>query len=363
MDKIEDRAKFTYIRYANCWEDAEILCEALQAKESKRFLSIASAGDNSLSLLSYGAEVIAVDLNPSQLACVELRTVLINKLDYNDFLAFLGIKHANNRLSTFDKLKTELNGSALDFWEKHRDLIETGVIHGGKFEKYFHYFRKLVTNLIHSKKTVDELLGEKSKDERIKFYSAKWANRRWHWLFKIFCSKFVMGRMGRDPEFFRYVDIPVAENILHRVKYALTELETHQNPYLDYILTGNFTNSLPHYLKEDNFNKIKRNLNKLILYHGTIHEAAQRFGSEKYDGYNLSDIFEYLDESTCRDIYQALIEVSRPQARFAYWNMLVPRRCPKDLGDQVVYKEDLSRKLFAKDKAFFYSNFIVDELK
>ena len=38
---------FQFIRYANCWEDADILSEALDVAENKKFLSIASAGDNS----------------------------------------------------------------------------------------------------------------------------------------------------------------------------------------------------------------------------------------------------------------------------------------------------------------------------
>ena len=55
MDRIENRAEFTYIRYANCWEDTEVLCEALIPGYGKRILSIASAGDNSLALISHGA--------------------------------------------------------------------------------------------------------------------------------------------------------------------------------------------------------------------------------------------------------------------------------------------------------------------
>ena len=31
-DRIEDRARFDRIRYANCWEDADILLEAMAIK-------------------------------------------------------------------------------------------------------------------------------------------------------------------------------------------------------------------------------------------------------------------------------------------------------------------------------------------
>ena len=70
---IKDRADFGLVRYANCWEDADILCNALEPAEGKRFLSVASAGDNSFSLIAGGATVVAADLSLAQLACVELR--------------------------------------------------------------------------------------------------------------------------------------------------------------------------------------------------------------------------------------------------------------------------------------------------
>ena len=46
--EIQERAKFNKIRYANCWEDPELLLEVFDS--GKKILSIASAGDNSLSL-------------------------------------------------------------------------------------------------------------------------------------------------------------------------------------------------------------------------------------------------------------------------------------------------------------------------
>ena len=170
-----------------------------------------------------------------------------------------------------------------------------------------------------------------------------------------------MGKMGRDPEFFRYVETPVSTRILTRAKYALSELPTHNNPYLAYILTGNFTTSIPHYLQPDNFKKIKGSLDNLILFEGTIQDAASQFGDKGFDGFNLSDIFEYLDVPTCKIIFEKLLDKSRGKARFAYWNMLAPRILSQHF-DEVKYLEDFSWKLFAMDKAFFYSNFIVEEI-
>ena len=63
MASIEERARFDYVRYANCWEDSRILNEALQPASDKRILSICSAGDNSLHLLASGAEVVSLPIS------------------------------------------------------------------------------------------------------------------------------------------------------------------------------------------------------------------------------------------------------------------------------------------------------------
>jgi S-adenosylmethionine:diacylglycerol 3-amino-3-carboxypropyl transferase len=40
------------IRYAQCWEDADVLLEALDIQPGQSCLSIASAGDNTLAMLA-----------------------------------------------------------------------------------------------------------------------------------------------------------------------------------------------------------------------------------------------------------------------------------------------------------------------
>ncbi|MBU0479714.1 MAG: BtaA family protein [Proteobacteria bacterium] len=362
MDKIENRADFSYIRYANCWEDTEILCRALEPAPGKRFLSIASAGDNSLGLLAEGAEVVATDLNLSQLACVDLRKEAIRKLSHADCLSFFGITSSDDRLQIYGDLRDALADDSAVFWDAHSNEIRDGFIHFGKFERYFQTFRRKILSLIHNREMIATLLTEKTREKRHQFYEKDWANFRWHLLFKIFFSKFVMGRSGRDPEFFRYVEVPVSESILSRTKYALTELETHNNPYLAYILTGNFTGCLPYYLQAEIFEKIKANIDNLTLYLGPVQDGAREQGNRKFDGFNLSDIFEYLDKETCSQLYRILLDHASSGARLAYWNMLVPRECPTELKEKITPKTDLARELFAIDKAFFYSNFIIEEV-
>jgi S-adenosylmethionine-diacylglycerol 3-amino-3-carboxypropyl transferase len=360
---IRERADFGLIRYASCWEDADVLCAALQPAAGKRILSIASAGDNALALVAEGAEVVAVDLSPAQLACVELRCAGFRRLAHEELLGFLGVAPAADRAATYARLRADLSGGAAAFWDAHPDWIRRGAVHAGRFERYFEIFRTRVLPLIHGRRAVLELLREKGRDEREAFYAGRWDNRRWRWLFRLFFGRFAMGRLGRDPEFFRYVEGSVAERILARTRHALTALPTHSNPYLRSILTGSFAPALPRYLRPENHARVRAGLARLALVRGSVEEAAaEHAGARGFDGFNLSDIFEYLDPGTCRAIYGELLRFARPGARLAYWNMLVPRRAPPEHAGRVRHLAELSRDLLEQDRAFFYSAFVVEEV-
>jgi S-adenosylmethionine-diacylglycerol 3-amino-3-carboxypropyl transferase len=356
-----ERADFSGIRYAQCWEDADVLLEALEPGPGKRCLSIASAGDNTLALLAHGPQrVIAIDLSPAQLACLELRVAAYRALQHQDLLALIGsIPHSNRRL-LFEACRPHLSGASLRFWLDHSTLIDAGIGSGGKFERYFATFRRRILPLVHTRARVRELLQPRSREERIALYS-RWNTLRWKLLFRIFFSRRVMGRMGRDPEFFRYVEGSVADRVLARTQYAMTELAPAENPYLQWILTGEHNGVLPFALREENFEPIRRNLDALEWRCCALEEALD--GAEKFDCFNLSDIFEYMSLQACEQLLRLIVGSSRSGARLAYWNMLAPRCRPESMAALLGPLPELSASLFKKDKAFFYSAFVVEEVR
>src|SRR5512139_904038 len=79
--EITSWVEMSQLRYAQCWEDADVLLEALAVRPGDVCLSIGSAGDNTLALLiRQPACVIAVDVNPAQIACLELRVAAYRRL-------------------------------------------------------------------------------------------------------------------------------------------------------------------------------------------------------------------------------------------------------------------------------------------
>ena len=359
---IERRARFDIIRYAGCWEDADILLQGLQAREGGAYLSIASAGDNSLSLLSRApALVLAIDINPVQLACVEIRKAAFKRLTYEELLAFVGVTATDSRLKLYARLADAMPAAAQEFWQRHADLVNGGIIHAGKFEGYFRLFRTFVLPLIHNRRRVRQLLDADSLEAQRQFYDKSWNNLRWRLLFSLFFSRSMMGRLGRDPEFFKYIEGDVASRIFQRAEYALTRIPTRTNPYLEYILTGNFQRALPHYLRRENFEAIRDNLDKLVVFKGNLQEALAREAQRKFDGFNLSDIFEYMSPAQYRSEMEGLLAQAAPGSRLVYWNMLADRKRVDGLEARLKFIDDAADALFKQDKAFFYKALVIAE--
>jgi len=352
MKKEFKHTNHSYLRYANCWEDADVLLSALNIQNSDCVISIASAGDNTFSMLSKSPQkVVAVDVNEVQLFLVELKKVCFQYLNYADFIAFLGFKPSQNRLAIFESIKSNLSTKALKYWDANTQLIKEGVIHQGKFENYFKLFRSKIIPLVHTKKRVTELLVNKSNQAQLEFYNNKWNTWRWRLLFKLFFSKVVMAKFGRDKSLFNEVEVNVKEFIFTQAEKEVSTTKCQSNYFLEYILTREFKQQLPHYARPENFESIKANCHKLELKLGLIEDVL--IENEKFDKYNLSNIFEYINTNEFKIIANKLKESANSNALFLNWSLMVPRQL-STVNDS--FKTIDTNKLKALDKVFFYND-------
>lgn len=344
-----------YIRYANCWEDADLLLQSLGIEGGDKVLSVGSAGDNSFSLLTGDPEVVvAVDINPIQLNLIELKKAAFKGLEYQEFLAFLGFIESNDRLSLFRKVARYLDTDLKRFWAIRYEQIEAGIIYQGKFEKYFGTFKDRVLPFVHSRKRINGLFEAKDDALQAKFFTKKWNSIKWRGLFKVFFSKFVMGRLGRDPKFLDEVEIPVADFILNQAKNHLASKECQKNYFLDFILRGKFQIALPHYAREENFISIKNNVEKLETFEGYASDAFEKY--QAFNKFNLSNIFEYMNIDTFENVVSEMVQAGVKGAKYAYWNLMVPRNM------STVYPKLKRVDLGAyNDNGFFYSKFHINQ--
>src|SRR5574341_206780 len=351
------------LRYGQCWEDADILLEALDVRTGHVCLSIASGGDNTLALLSRRPDrVIAVDLSPAQIACLELRVAAYRELRHAELLELMGSIPSSRREEHYRRCRRQLSADTRAFWDTHPEAIATGIGGAGKFEQYLAMFRTHVLPLAHPRERTLRLLQAMSRDEREAFYEGRWNSWRWRLLFRVFFSRRLMGRLGRDPAFFRYVRGSVAEEILGHTRYALTALNPSENPYLQWILTGRHVTALPCALRSENFDAIRANLDRLEWHCCSLEHFLETWKEQTIDRFNLSDVFEYVSPQGYFRLLDRLVHAGGSGGRLAYWNMLVHRCRPPEMADRLRPLDALARKLHAEDKAFFYRAFVVEEI-
>ncbi len=338
----------------------------LQISEGQTILSIAAAGDNALALLlDNPKKVIALDMSASQLALCHLKVAGINHLNLIDFKHLLGFpvqeNHVSSRVDIYKRIRSSLPDDVREFWENNINVISNGIIHCGKLDKYMSTFGKYMVPIVHSRDTVNRFLKIGSVKAQKHFFDRYWNTFLWRFVFRFYNNEIILGRKGRDPLLTNALrGLNVSEYMLHRFNQLLTEVPIADNFFMEYFLTGNITGltGYPEYLQEENFMVLKQRIDRLELIHDDILSFCCKTDL-KFDGFNLTDIFEWLPESLSKNILSGILEKSNINARLCYWNFFFPTRASLWFP-QLKYEEDLSEKCHKEDRVFAYSKFLAE---
>jgi S-adenosylmethionine-diacylglycerol 3-amino-3-carboxypropyl transferase len=82
----------------------------------------------------------------------------------------------------------------------------------------------------------------------------------------------------------------------------------------------------------------------------------------RFDGFNLSNVFEYMSLTAYHAALEQIVSAARPGARLVYWNLLAPRRRSPEFAERLLSLEKLASSLHRQDHAFFYSALIIEEV-
>jgi S-adenosylmethionine-diacylglycerol 3-amino-3-carboxypropyl transferase len=363
MHSLEPPLELTGIRYGQVWEDADMLLAGLDVRPGDVCLSIASAGDNALALLTRDpARVIAIDVNPAQLACLELRIAAYRELSHPQLLELVGSRPSQRRTWLYRRCRVALSPEGRRFWDALPDVIERGIGYAGRFERYLETFRTRVLPLAHGRRDIDALLEPRARADREAFYRSRWNTPRWRLLFRMFFSRLVMGLRGRAPGMFRHVRGPVADRVLDRTRHGLTALDPSDNPYLHWMLTGAHRQALPCALRAEHFERIRANLDRLEWRCQSVEAFVTSRDAASVTRYNLSDIFEYVSALHHQQTIDRIADSSTSGTRLAYWNFLCPRRCLEPARSGLRSLAQLAAQLHQSDRTFFYSEFVLEEV-
>jgi len=353
--------------YSQCWEDVDVARAALRIQPGATVLTIAAAGDNTLALLQDDPGcVLAVDLNPSQTSLLDLKIAAIRVLaDADQVRRFLGGAPCPDRLELYGRIRPSLTPEARSYWDANAAMVERGVVHAGRFERYLSVFRRTVLPIVPGRRAVRDMLGATSLAEQRRIYERRWDSRRWRLLFRVFFSRPLLERFGRDRAFFAQCEIEgVGDHYLSRARHALTNVPISDNPYAAYMLTGRIGTGRrsPHYLKPAVQSIVRERVDRIVVRTASLDAVLRTLPPGSVDAFYLSDIFELAAPAEFAATLSEVARVGRSGARICYWSNLVPRHCPDALAGRIRSHPEEARSLHAEDRAFLYSGLAVESV-
>ena len=354
------------IRYSAVWEDHLLVSEGLSIEPDDDVLSVASAGTNVLAiLLEEPRSITAIDVNPAQIHLVELKIAGIRHLDYDSFIILMGVCSAGDREAVYRQLRGELSQDCRRFWDGHLDELRFGVYRCGRLDNYLRAFREEYLNELWDSKLIDRLFDAPDLKTQAQRFEEEAFTPEFQRKFRWYYGREKMAEEGRDPAQFRYVEIDdVGGYFLQRFHDACTRLSLDGNFYIHRFLTGTYRDLErgPLYLRRHCFERLRGLVDRVELVCDEIETHMASVDAGIYSKANLSDIFEYMSQDAADRLFELFTRGMRSGGRIAYWNLLVERHPSARLAGRLRSLDELSQRLWRRDRAWFYRSFELLEI-
>lgn len=308
----------------------------MHLKEDDHILTIASAGCNVLDYIIEGCKVTAVDFNSCQIALTELKKVAIINVDYETFFAIFGRSNMQLLREIYpSKLRPHLSAASAEFWDTGIHSIGSFMYSGTSGNMSYVLFRILFPlfglGFVRREllKTDDYKFGQplssqKNNNSSDNNSSSGTSQQQLQLLltkngYSIRAIAWLMDNillrggccLAGVPERQMALGLHRPNNlamVIERVFFA-TDLVEDNYFYAGYFL-GHYTRRCcPRYLREENYDAMKRHLTagKLHLVHGTLVSAiAANPASTPFTVASLLDHMDWMPDSMINEELTAL---------------------------------------------------------
>ncbi len=353
------------VRYSQVWEDHDLVTRGLEVGPEDDVLSIASGGCNALALLLREPKsVTAIDLNPAQVALVELKLRAIEALEWEDFVSLVGVAPHADRLSLYDRVRPRLGGRARAYWDSQGATITAGIHWSGRLEAFFRGFHAGVLPKVHAPELLARFLDLSDPAAQARLFDTAIGSPELKSAFTAYFTRERLASEGRDPRQMIYVDaMDVSGFFWERFRWVLTTLPARGNFYVHSFLTGRYADpvAVPPYLQRANYPRLRALLPRMRVELTDVESALRQGPPSRFSKANLSDLFEYLSDEGADALFDTLGERLRPGGRACFWNLLVPRESGA-ASAHLRPMRDLARDLYAHDRSWFYRAFHIEEV-
>lgn len=324
--------------------------------QGRRILSITASGSRSFDLLIEDpASIVSVDQNPAQTALAELLAAAYRRLDYAQFRRLVGLDPAEDRFQLWRALAIDLPDDARHFWEGQAKLIERGIIYGGKWEGYLRSIRRLAGP--GRRKLAARLLAAPTIEAQHALWRDHWDDRAWRLFLRLLSVRFLWTHVAREPGIaFVAPDFDISGYVRGRFDHVARHQKLSDSPFAWLMLAGGYPrDTLPPYLSEAGFDLIKARIDRVRFVTAPVQHLLAQTPADAFDAASLSDYSSYCDVEVQRGLWTDLSRVMAPGGRVCERKFF--NKSGTELPEALGFDRDraLEERLFAEDRAFFYS--------
>ncbi len=311
--------------YNACWEDPRLDRQLLELDGDSEVVVITSAGCNVLDYLLDGPRAIrAVDVNYRQNALLELKLAFLARRDFADLFAFFGQGQSAAYGEIYQSLRDALSPPAQAFWDRHisyfngRGRRGSFYWHGAAGDFAWVLVRLLLGNG-QAQGLVQGLLQAPTLAAQEHYYrqlEKRIFTRPLSWLLR---QPVAMALIGVPRAQVRLLDRQYPTRldgfVRDKLRQVMTELPIGDNYFWRVYLTGAYTpQCCPHYLKPENFDRLRRGINRITAHTCTLTAFLHRHPGP-YSHFVLLDHQDWLAWHQPRILaeeWQAIFANSRP---------------------------------------------------
>jgi S-adenosylmethionine-diacylglycerol 3-amino-3-carboxypropyl transferase len=346
------------ISYSSCNEDSHSELEALQLAPDKRVLCVTAGGGRVLNLLYHQPrEILAVDVNPTQNHLLELKIAAMRALAYQPYLAFLGVRQADDRLAVYQGFRPSLPSAARDYFDTHPKLVQRGVLFQGSLERFLVH----VARIAHVVRPfwVKRLFSCEDVGEQRRFIEG-WNTRVWRLVVETLCRRSFLELFSRDPGFWRFVppEVPLHSRIFDLIHRYLCNHVARDSHLLQLVFFARYVYepAMPIYLQPLPYERIRQALatTRITTVTAPITLALAAAGDRSFDAYSIADVSSYLSEPDFGALMDQIMRTARPAARLCSRGIFVHRPLPGEHAARIRRDHALEQRLSLDDLAMVH---------
>lgn len=342
---------FTALNFTSSNEDGRTELAALSGA-GPRLLCLTGSGTRPLDmLLSDAAEIIAIDMNPTQNALLRLKIAAFRALSHMELLAYLGIAPCRDRLALHGKVSQHLRPECAQFWARNKRHIRKGIWYAGRWEKVLRIGAKAL-RLIRGR-VVNDLFDAPTPEAQAQIWDRHFDDWLWRGAIRMLGRPWFWTKIIGEPGgAFLPSPAQTEQQLAGAFRRAAQTFLFRDSDFASLMLRG--VNTLPHavplHLLPENFDQIRVGLDRLRLVDGGL-AALDQLGISNIDRFSLSDFGSYCDTAAYAACWGGILKAAAPGALFCERVFMNALPLP---SDQIRVNPELSLALTQNDRAIIY---------